>query len=313
MVIFIQLWCFYWSHKRPFVILIYYFNFSSRYNGQRCRSCIHAEKRKWTFCQNWFLDHRSTNTGLLEDKFQMRLIQSQLATESESLPRTLLSLDPSSGTTWRDNTKLEDPKVKSFQLVRFSRENQTPSRTMESCLDILQVPVSSTCTKSIEMLPFAEPSPKCTVKWLEDTVPEETPSISSKLSFNQTQRSSELEPPNTHSFLWNIQRSPTSRELQLTPRSQPSLPPDQQRSEQRVDERRYYSFLETRGPYIFAEIGAHNLWLISRNWKTSRLAAINNLNLQGAIWMKSNNCLSTTCKLVFSRKLAIQYFLFIFH
>jgi hypothetical protein len=171
------------------------------------------------------------NTGLLEDPSQLKQFQSQLATELEFLPRTPLSLDQDSGIKWRDKTKLERSKVKSFQSVKSSRETPTQSRTTVSFLDISPEPVLSTCTKNSEITPFAELSFKCTVKWLVDTVEEVTQSTLSRPLLSQIMNARESKPDNILLDPLDTQRSLTSREHHWLKWEEPSRLPDQPRYE----------------------------------------------------------------------------------
>ena len=190
--------------------------------------------------------YRSNNSGLSEESFLMILPQNQYASELESSLRTPSLPDPNFGMRWRDKTRLENVKVKSFQSARSSKRKHHLSRTTESSLSIELEPISSTCTRNTEPPLSAVPSPPCIKKWPVDIVPELILSISSRQSSNQTQLSWEPRPNNSSAQRLDSQNSPPKREHQplLTPLA--LLEPVDQLSSERDDETKSQKYLWER-------------------------------------------------------------------
>lgn len=112
---------------------------------------------------------RSKCSTLWAEPYLLRRPLTLLFIESACSHGTQCLPVPSSGTTWRDNTRWERSRERSFRHRRFSRERQALSVTTELFCATSPERVLSTCTKSTEPTRSAALSAKCTPKWLAAT------------------------------------------------------------------------------------------------------------------------------------------------
>ena len=112
--------------------------------------------------------------------------------------------------------------------LRFSRRSPVQSRTSESYLDMRRAQTLWTCTRSTEMSPSPEPSPRCTWNWPADTVPELKPSKSSEPQFWKTVKWREHRPNNSRTRIsssHNFILSNVHQTMALSHSTRPSDPP----------------------------------------------------------------------------------------
>ena len=147
--------------------------------GLLVNACIHL----WLFC------FRLDNSTSWAVPCPQRRLLTQLFTECECLSVTPCWLVPNSGITWSANTRLERFKERSSPPLRSSKRRLVSSETTEFSWDIWPELVPSTCTRSTETAPSMVQFPKCTWRWLADTVLDRNPSRSLELAFFRTHRS----------------------------------------------------------------------------------------------------------------------------
>ena len=172
-----------------------------------------------------FLSLRSDNTLSLDASSPPKKtpipksMPSDSSQETKSLPR------PSSGTTWVDNSKPKELKVKFLPSTRSLKEDPIMSKPLESSWDISQELTITTCTKSTEMSLSMEQLVNSTLRWQETTELHLTPSLSSRPQFStrktksEDQDQSNTETQTSNSQFWELLQEPATGD------TEPSLKP----------------------------------------------------------------------------------------
>ena len=129
------------------------------------------------FCSQFHFS-RSDNSTSWEELSPVRRYPNPSCTVFACLRATRYLLAPSSGTTWRDNTRCVRCRARSWARTRFLRRPRTAWRTTVSYCATSRALSPSTCTRSTVPLPYAMPWAQCTRKWQAVTVQELRPSKS---------------------------------------------------------------------------------------------------------------------------------------